>query len=226
MGRIGRRTGLGVALLLTVACASRPPAVDRPVSVDGAVRLVTEAQAYSALGRHATARRLFELVVDRFASSPVHDQALFGLARGFVLAENPDRDFERAHIYFDRLAREHPNSAYAADAAAWRDLLAAYLTHVQELELQRRDLDRTREEVEQGRRDLDRTTQELERERRDLDRTRQDVERRRRDLDRLTHDLERQRRDLERVTQELERRRRDLELLRQIDVEMERQRRP
>lgn len=96
--------------------------------------MVSEAEAQVKAGAYPAATRLFETVVRRHQSAPVHDRALYGLARTLVLAENAARDYRQALGYFDRLLREHPGSPYASDARAWRFLLTAYLARTEELE--------------------------------------------------------------------------------------------
>ena len=69
-------------------------------------------------------------------------RALYGLGRLLVRTDNPGRSYPRALLYFDRLLREHPDGPHAADAQAWRGLLAAYLARSQELErLKQADLE-------------------------------------------------------------------------------------
>lgn len=126
-----RTIRLVAALLLASACAA--PVPSRVPPPGEAERLVGEAEAQARAGAYRTAARTFEEVVKRFPGADTHDRALWGLAHTLVLVENPARDYRQAHLFFDRLAREHPASRYAADARAWHALLSAYLARTEEL---------------------------------------------------------------------------------------------
>ena len=118
-------------------------------------RMVSEAEEQIKNGAYPTAARLFEEVIKRFPNSPAHDRALYGLAHTLVLPENSGRDYRQAHLYFDRLVREHPESVYAADARAWRGLLSVYLARTEETERLKQDIERLKKidiEMERPRR--------------------------------------------------------------------------
>ena len=149
----GGRALLVVATgLLATACAAlpgnRPPVVESPPVVvehppiDDARGLVREADALVAARAYSAASRLYEETIRRYPGDAAEGRALFGLGRLLVLADNPGRSYPRALLYFDRLLREHPDGPHAADAQAWRGLLAAYLARSQELErLKQADLE-------------------------------------------------------------------------------------
>ena len=85
-------------------------------------------------GNWSGAIRILEDVVRRFPDAPVHDEALYQLARALVLSANSGREYRQAAGYLDRLLREHPTSPYAADARAWRSVLGAYAARGAELD--------------------------------------------------------------------------------------------
>jgi chromosome segregation ATPase len=91
-----------------------------------------------------------------------------------------------------------------------------------ELEAERQDLDRQRQQIEQDRQDLDHQRQQNTQDRQDLDRQRQDLDLQRQDLDRQRQDLDRQRQDLDRQRQDLDRQRQQIEQDRQ-DLDRQRQ---
>jgi len=191
-------------LLLVAGCAGGPtPAPNAAPPPDDTGRLVRLAEMQVRAGAHAEAARTFEEVT-RNPSSAFADRALLGLTRVLCNSEYAGRDYRQAHLVVDRLVREYPDSPYAGEARAWRDLLVAYLALEQEFER------RTREEL--GR--LERLGLELER--RTLE-----LERRTRELEWFKGvDLE-----LERRTLELERRTQELERLKRLDLELEQQKR-
>ncbi len=134
MRRLVRLLGLFVVSACSVGTPLSGPLQPRVLPPDSANQLVTEAEAQVKAGAYPAALRIFQEVVRRFPTAPAHDRALYGLARALVLAENSGRDYRQAYVYFDRLLRDHPESAYAVDARAWRSLLAAYLARTQEIE--------------------------------------------------------------------------------------------
>ncbi|HLC40472.1 MAG TPA: tetratricopeptide repeat protein [Methylomirabilota bacterium] len=118
-------------------------------------RMVKEAEDQVRNGEYPAAARLFEEAIKRFPNSPAHDRALYGLARTLVIPDNGGRDYRQAHLYFDRLVREHPDSVYAPDARAWRGLLSVYLARTEETERLKQDIERLKKidiEMERPRR--------------------------------------------------------------------------
>jgi hypothetical protein len=134
---------------------SRAPVLAAPLPPGDTERLVRLAETRAQAGEHAEAARLFEEVVRR-PSSPFTDRALVGLTRLLVNPESPDRDYRAAHRVAEQLVREYPESPYASEARAWRDLLASYLVRSQQLEQRRQELEKLSYE-------LDRRNKELER---------------------------------------------------------------
>ena len=127
-----RRLVLLLTLLALPACSSAPWA--RVTSSYEASRLVREADSKIQAGNWSGAVRILEDVVRRFPDAPVHDEALYHLARALVLAANGTREYRQAAAHLDRLLREHPTSPYAADARAWRSVLVAFATRGAELD--------------------------------------------------------------------------------------------
>jgi outer membrane protein assembly factor BamD (BamD/ComL family) len=97
-------------------------------------RLVREADSQLQAGNPAAAARILGDVVRRFPEAPVHDEALYGLARALVLGANGARDYRQAAAHLDRLLREYPKSRYAADARAWRAVLGVIVARGAELD--------------------------------------------------------------------------------------------
>ena len=122
-----------VLVVLLVSSGCGVSMLNRATPPAEAEQLVTEAEALVKTGNYPAAARLFEDVVKRFPAAPVHDRALYGLARTLVLPDNSGRDYRQAYLCFDRLLRVHPGSPYAPDARAWRGLLVAYFARVEEL---------------------------------------------------------------------------------------------
>ena len=156
-----RRLGWLPLLLLFSACSAIPwLAAKRPSEAE---RMVSEAEEQVKRNAYPPAARIFEEVVSRFPDSPVHDRALYGLARTLVLAEPSARHYRQAQVHFERLLREHPESLYGPDARAWRGLLSAYLSRLDESERVRQESDRVKQEADRLRLEAERLKQDIER---------------------------------------------------------------
>jgi DNA repair exonuclease SbcCD ATPase subunit len=205
--------------LLLAACGiGRAPGLAAPPSSSDTQRLVGRAEREAQAKNHAEATRLFEEVLRR-PETALSDRALIGLTRLLVDSDNTGRDYRRAYLLAERLAREYPDSAYAAEARSWRDLLGSYLARGQELE--RRAL-----EVDKATRELDQQTQRLETLDQDLQERGREVERLSQELKRLKIldvELERRTQELERLSYELDLRNRELQRLKRLDLELEQQ---
>ena len=186
-----------VAAVLLSACASTGVVSRDPPPDDAAVK-VRDAEALVRVGQYLGATRLLDEVARRPPTTPAHDRALLALGRLLVLADNPGLDYRQATRYFDRLLRDHPESPYATDARAWRDLLTAHLALSQELRARSQELEARTQELEARTQELRARSQELETRTQEL-RVR---------------------------TQELRARMQDLERLKRLDVELERPKRP
>ena len=127
-----RRVALLVALMALSACSS--VAWTRLTSSLEADRLVREADAQLRAGNSPAAIRTLEDVVRRFPDAPVHDQALYDLARALVLTANGGREYRQAAAHLDQLLREHPASRHAADARPLRAALGAYVARAAQLD--------------------------------------------------------------------------------------------
>jgi outer membrane protein assembly factor BamD (BamD/ComL family) len=127
-----RRLMLLVALMALSACSAAP--WTRLASSLEADRLVREGEAQLRGGNPSAAVRTLEDVVRRFPDAPVHDQALYDLARALVLTANGGREYRQAAAHLDRLLRDYPTSQHAADARALRIALGAYVARTAELD--------------------------------------------------------------------------------------------
>ena len=206
-------------LLLLPACTAwwaRAPVETAPP--DDSERLVRRAETEVQAGAHAEAARLFEEVISR-PNGAFADRALLGFARLLVDPEYASRSYAQAYLVVDRLQREHPNSTYGAEARAWKDLLAAYLTRNRELAQLERELDESTRELERRGQELVRLQhldQELERRTQELKARTQELEHLKKldqELERLTHEL----------AQELQRRTQELQRLKRLDLQLEKQ---
>jgi outer membrane protein assembly factor BamD (BamD/ComL family) len=127
-----RRLAPLLVLLALSACSAAP--WSRLTSSFEADRLVRDAEAQLQAGNPSGAVRILEDVVRRYPDAPVHDEALYVLARALVLGANGAREYRQAAAHLDRLLREHPTSRYAADARAWRAMLGVIVARGAELD--------------------------------------------------------------------------------------------
>ena len=207
-------------ILLLAACASgRGSGLATPLPPDDTERLLRLAEREAQAGNDAEAARLFEEVLRRPAGPAVTDRALVGLTRLLVDPESVTHDYRRAHVLAERLVREHPDSAHAAEARAWRDLLGSYLARGQELERRAQELDQNARELKGRTQQIEELDQELQQRSREVERLNQELKR----LKILDVELERRTQELERLSYELERRNRELQRLKSLDLELEQQ---
>jgi outer membrane protein assembly factor BamD (BamD/ComL family) len=127
-----RRLTLVVALMTLSACSAASST--RLTSSIEAERLAREANAQIEEGNPSAAVPILEDVVRRFPDAPIHDQALYNLARALVLTASGGREYRQAAAHLDRLLRDYPTSPYAADARALRIALGAYVARTAELD--------------------------------------------------------------------------------------------
>ena len=127
-----RRLMLLVALMTLSACSAAP--WTRLTSSLEADRLVREGDAQLRAGNPSAAVRTLDDVVRRFPDAPIHDQALYDLARALVLTANGGREYRQAAAHLDRLLRDYPTGPHAADARALRIALGAYVARTAELD--------------------------------------------------------------------------------------------
>ena len=208
---------LPLLVVLLCACAGpRAAPVVAPLRDDpeSAVRL---AEVKVRMGAHTEAARLFDEIA-RDPDSAFADRALLGLTRILCNPEYAGRDYSQAYVVADRLVRDHPDSPYASEGRAWRELLVAYLALEEKLGQRTAELQRlTRADEERARQDLER----LKRLDLELDRRTRELAQRAQELERLKHlDAE-----LERRTRELERRTQELERLKRLDLDLEQRQR-
>ena len=146
-------------LLLLTACASWLPwgKASGPRTTgppDDTRELVIHAESLVQSGSYAQAVVLFQEVA-RNPNSAFVDRALLGLTRSFSYPAYAGHDYRQAFTMADRLVREYPDSPFAVEGRAWRDLLLGYLVRGQELERRTQELERLKRldlELEQQKR--------------------------------------------------------------------------
>jgi hypothetical protein len=206
-------------VLLLAACGSgRGSGLATPLPPNDAERLVRLAEREAQAGNDAEAARLFEEVLRR-PSPPFADRVLVGLTRLYVDPGSVTHDYRRAYLVAERLVREYPDSAHAAEARAWRDLLGSYLARGQELERRAMELDQAVLELRGRTQRIEDLDQELQQRAREVERLNQELKR----LKILDAELEKRTQELERLSYELERRNSELQRLKRLDLELEQQ---
>ncbi len=206
-------------VLLLAACGSgRGSGLATPLPPSDAERLVRLAEREAQAGNDAEAVRLFEEVL-RQPSPGFTDRALVGLTRLYVDPGSVTQNYQRAYLVAERLVKEHPDSAHAAETRAWRDLLASYLARGQELQRRAMELDQIALELKGRTQRIEEQDQELEQRTREVERLSQELKR----LRILDVELEKRTQELERLSYELERRNRELQRLKRLDLELEQQ---
>lgn len=197
---LARWLGWGGVALALAGCA----AVESLRGRETPAALVGRGDGLVAAGDYRQAHDAYARAVATGAPGhPPVDRALLGLARLYLLPENPARDPERAGEYLDRLVAEHPRSPLLPEARAWQALLQTLRAREEALAAARQELERWRGEAVEARRQAREASQAAQRTRQELDRLRADLLRARQDLERLRQDLDR----LRQLELQLERRR-------------------
>jgi hypothetical protein len=118
---------------------------------------------------------------------------------GLVYAhpKNPERDRQQAMASFNRVITKFPQSAWAAPAQIWVDVL---------------------NEAERSKREIEKSKQVIEKSRHEIEKNRLAVEE-------SKHEIEKARLELEKSKQEIEKSKQMIEKSRQVDMEIEQKRR-
>lgn len=80
-------------------------------------------QKYLSSGNFQEAVKEYRKVLSSPESKQLADEALFGMGLLYSHYENPDKDYQEASRYFDRLIREYPKSPLVVQARIWQSVL-------------------------------------------------------------------------------------------------------
>jgi tetratricopeptide (TPR) repeat protein len=135
-------------LLLALAlggCAGRGPRPPAPFPGGDAAEELARADELARAGRETSAREVYRQILRDEPASPAAAEAYYALGLLYADPASGVHDWRRAQATFERLLAEHPASARAREARAWRAALGALLRRDGELTAIRRDLDRLKE---------------------------------------------------------------------------------
>lgn len=152
---------LALVVVLLAGCAG-PLTHGSPSAID-AEQLVDAGDAMVRAGRYREARHTYHAAASQSTTPGVRDRALFARGQLALRTDNPDRDHGQAFQAFDQLANEYPRSRWAAEARAWRGLLAEFLAQRSQLITLRQQIDRLRQQSRETRANLQRLREDLER---------------------------------------------------------------
>jgi outer membrane protein assembly factor BamD (BamD/ComL family) len=141
--------------------------------------------------------RAFENVLEMTQDQPPADAAIYGVGLVYVHPKNPERDRQQAIASFNRVINKFPQSAWAAPAQIWIDVL---------------------NEAERSKREIEKSKQVIEKSRYEIEKNRLAVEE-------SKHEIEKARLELEKSKQEIEKSKQMIEKSRQVDMEIEQKRR-
>jgi len=77
--------------------------------------------------------------------NPPGDRALFNMALIYASGENPQKDYEKALLFLQRMIREYPQSSLVEEAKTWAQVLQENERFRQESERLRRVIKRSKE---------------------------------------------------------------------------------
>jgi hypothetical protein len=201
----GNRTGVRKHILLYVAlltclsianCASpEGPRVNETVltvPAEGAREHLVGGQKALARHNYQVSLQEFEAALSMSDNKPPGDEALLHIGMAYADPENQKRDYPKSLTYFQRLAKEYPQSNWAAGARIWTEIL-------KEQERLKRVISQTLEENEKVKRLWSDALQENERLKRLSNETAQENQR----LKRLSNETAQENQALKQIVEQL-----------------------
>jgi len=84
-------------------------------------------------------------VLSLSGKNPPGDRALFNMALIYASSENPQKDYEKAFLFLERMIREYPQSSLVEEAKTWAKVLQENARFRQESERLRRVIEQSKE---------------------------------------------------------------------------------
>jgi len=75
-----------------------------------------------AVGNFKEALQENQRVLSLSEKAPHKDQALFNMGLIYAHYDNPEKDYKKSHMYFERLIQEYPQSPLVEQARIWLDI--------------------------------------------------------------------------------------------------------
>jgi len=73
---------------------------------------LTQAELFSEQEAYLQAIKTYDSILKNYPQNPWGDEALFNIGCIYLYYTNPEKDFEKAQIYLERIIEEYPESAY------------------------------------------------------------------------------------------------------------------
>ncbi|MBE0460273.1 MAG: outer membrane protein assembly factor BamD [Candidatus Aminicenantes bacterium] len=86
------------------------------------------AKKLSKQAKYEQALRENEMILEKHPENPWQDEVLFNLACLYAYYDNPQKDYNKAIIYFQRLIKEFPQSSYQKESNLWLAILGEILS--------------------------------------------------------------------------------------------------
>lgn len=126
MGRKRSRTGKYIYFCFTVlilssllACSTLQEMASKQYAQDTLIR----SQDLLAKRDFKEALKENQKVLSLFIKGPPGDEAIFNMGLIYAHYKNPDRDYNKAVVYFKLLIKEYPKSPLVEQAKIWRNVL-------------------------------------------------------------------------------------------------------
>ena len=94
---------------------------------------IAQAEYFARQGHYKQAISRYEQTLKESSKNPWQDKVFFNIGRLYALNKNPEKDFARSLLYFQKLKEEFPKSQYNADIQVWIGLLENLVSFESEL---------------------------------------------------------------------------------------------
>ena len=96
----------------------------------------------------------YEFILDNYPENPWEDETLFNLGCIYLYYTNPEKNFEKAQIYLERIIKEYPESVYLKSALGMLAVLNTLKLKEKELAATHQEIAEKEEELSHLRRTL------------------------------------------------------------------------
>lgn len=105
------------------------------------------AEKLSKQAKYEQALRENEMILEKHPENPWQDEVLFNLACLYVCYDNPQKDYNKAIIYFQRLIKEFPQSSFQKESKVWLAILNEISLKEHEILSKEKEINSLREEI-------------------------------------------------------------------------------
>jgi outer membrane protein assembly factor BamD (BamD/ComL family) len=98
-------------------------------------------------GKYDLALKKNKLIEEKYPENPWQDEVFFNLGCLFAYYDNPQKNFGKAKIYFQRIVREFPQSSFQKESQVWLAILNELLIKEEEINRIEKEVNRKEKEI-------------------------------------------------------------------------------